>query len=50
MVRATRPDTSVPGVTGAGQAINPELNPFKTYSQLYANMAPTPGGMPDPNV
>jgi hypothetical protein len=36
--------------TGAGQAINPELNPFKTYSQLYANMAPTTGGMPDPNV
>jgi hypothetical protein len=35
---------------GAGQAINPELNPFKTYAQLFANMAPTADGKPDPAV
>jgi hypothetical protein len=37
--------------TGAGQAINPELNPFKTYSQLFAGLAPSDSsGMPDPEV
>jgi hypothetical protein len=35
---------------GAGQAINPELNPFKTYTQMFAGMATTPDGMPDPAV
>ena len=35
---------------GRGQPINPELNPFKTYGQLFANMSATPEGMPDPNV
>jgi hypothetical protein len=36
---------------GAGQAINPELNPFKTYQALFAGMAPMgAGGMPDPAV
>jgi hypothetical protein len=38
--------------TGAGQPINPELNPAKTYSALFAGItAPTtPGGAPDPAV
>jgi hypothetical protein len=36
--------------TGAGQAINPELNPFKTYQTLFAGMATAPGGKPDPEV
>src|SRR5690349_8084190 len=38
--------------TGPGQAIVPELNPFKTYQTLFAGMpaAPTMGGMPDPAV
>ena len=35
---------------GAGQAINPELNPFKTYQQLFAGMPADPGGAPDPKV
>ncbi len=35
---------------GAGQAINPELNPFKTFQQLFAGMAPATGSMPDPEV
>ena len=35
---------------GAGQAINPELNPFKTYQTLFAGMAPAGDGMPDPAV
>jgi hypothetical protein len=37
--------------TGPGQAIVPELNPFKTYQTLFAGMpAPTANGMPDPAV
>ena len=37
--------------TGPGQAINPELNPFKTYQTLFAGMpAPSADGMPDPAV
>jgi hypothetical protein len=36
--------------TGPGQAINPELNPFKTYQTLFAGMAPSDGGKPDPEV
>jgi Protein of unknown function (DUF1552) len=37
--------------TGPGQAIVPELNPFKTYQTLFAGMpAPSAGGMPDPAV
>ena len=36
--------------TGAGQAINPELNPFKTYQQLFAGLPASPDGMPDPAV
>ena len=35
---------------GAGQAINPELNPFKTYQTLFAGMAPSMDGKPDPAV
>jgi hypothetical protein len=36
--------------SGPGQAINPELNPFKTYQTLFAGMAPTMGSAPDPAV
>jgi hypothetical protein len=36
--------------TGPGQAINPELNPFKTYQTLFAGMAPSTDGKPDPAV
>lgn len=36
--------------TGAGQAINPELNPFKTYQTLFAGMAPAMGAAPDPAI
>jgi hypothetical protein len=36
--------------TGAGQAINPELNPFKTYQQLFAGLAPSSDGKVDPAV
>ena len=37
--------------TGPAQAINPELNPFKTYQQLFAGMpAMSPDGKPDPAV
>ena len=37
--------------TGPGQAINPELNPFKTYQTMFAGMpAPSADGMPDPAV
>jgi hypothetical protein len=35
---------------GAGQAINPELNPFKTYQQLFAGLPASTDGMPDPAV
>jgi hypothetical protein len=35
---------------GAGQAINPELNPFKTYQQLFAGLPASPDGKPDPAV
>jgi hypothetical protein len=35
---------------GAGQAINPELNPFKTYQTLFAAMPMGADGMPDPAV
>jgi len=35
---------------GAGQAINPELNPFKTYQQLFAGLPASADGMPDPEV
>jgi hypothetical protein len=36
--------------SGPGQAINPELNPFKTYQTLFAGMAPAMGSAPDPAV
>jgi hypothetical protein len=44
---------------GAGQPINPEMNPAKTYADLFAGMGPSPaptpgggnmGGGPDPAV
>jgi hypothetical protein len=31
---------------GAGQPINPESNPTKTYQSIFAGLAPTPGAMP----
>jgi hypothetical protein len=36
--------------TGAGQAINPELNPFKTYQQVFGGMAPATDAGPDPAI
>jgi Protein of unknown function (DUF1552) len=37
--------------TGPGQAINPELNPFKTYQNIFAGLAPAKeGDAPDPAV
>ena len=36
--------------SGPGQAINPELNPFKTYQTLFAGLAQPMGSAPDPAV
>jgi hypothetical protein len=32
--------------TGAGQPINPELDPFKTYADMFGNAKPAAPGMP----